>query len=938
MSSPRVNVAKVAMGNRREALDELATSESRYLKKLRAIVNAYMTPLREGRLLTAGEMSTIFRGMSDMRDVHSKLNGVIQTASEDDNVTKGVAIAANEFVLAKPAILELYVPFARAHATALRTLRNAMARPDVSRAITNIASTDERVRGSSLEDLLCLPLDRIGEYKNILSELLSLSQPADRGYAALQDTVDLLSAILKEAGINGYTPFSAGNGVSANVSSDPFSATMSNAALVRASSPNRAVSTSTSAVLAASRPAQGSPLPTLGDLQRAESAAISQASSLLPGLAGTSSLSLGVSPEAVVAAQAEAEDAARRLEALDREVSLKESELSLTQKEVARAEGKDKDDNMHPGAMEDALKKLQDEERELLQRIMTSPETRGLFEAFLTRKRELDEEEARLTQALAEHEDTLAQVRSRLANPPASVLPQDPAKASLYLAWKRALAEREELLRQARRRKHELLRDLKARHETQVVLLEMERRAAVDGLREQVTAEKAKVEAYKKDLSALDESIEQARSAMKKFRQEFEQLRVALLIDRMAKSSQVANLADRRRRLAREAEQFQEAVEAAKARVASEEAAKWESRLAAEKEAGERKVEEEKKLIEAKIERVRAALAERYEAGFKPLLKEAEARHLEELQRIVDLQKDLENKEKELRQAHEAARAVSAAVANITSNSEENENKNTDGDVPDWKLREFEDLKNAVATMWEQLDVPPEDVTAFLSECDLLAPYHPRVLAMYQDMYKRLTNAAAAAQAVALAQQEATNATMVHSPSTIPAPSSVSYRPQQATQYITESSSPIRTNTYPQSPNSNDVDSIAATQAQIAQAQAVLAQQQMALASQANAAASAAARARAAATAFPAGVASSSNNTSNAAPQVVESATPAASGNGSRARSGSRGSPSASGGFRSTLFSPKKSDDADLAYLQRQAARMALPPSLGGPGSRGRKM
>jgi hypothetical protein len=44
--------------------------------------------------------------------------------------------------------------------------------------------------------------------------------------------------------------------------------------------------------------------------------------------------------------------------------------------------------------------------------------------------------------------------------------------------------------------------------------------------------------------------------------------------------------------------------------------------------------------------------------------------------------------------------------------------------------------------MWEQLDVPAEDITAFLSECDLLAPYHPKVLEMYQDMYKRLTGVA----------------------------------------------------------------------------------------------------------------------------------------------------------------------------------------------------
>lgn len=284
-------------------------------------------------------------------------------------------------------------------------------------------------------------------------------------------------------------------------------------------------------------------------------------------------------------------------------------------------------------------------------------------------------------------------IRTRLANPPSSVLPNDPAKASLYLAWKRALAERDDLLRQARHRKHELLRDLKARHETQVILLEMERRSQVEKLKQAVATEKEKAEAYKKDLVALDESIDSARSAMAKFRQEFEQLRVQLLLDKMTKSTQVclpvavcfsapptyagvncyywwpmqaANLADRRRRLAHEAEQFREAVEAAKQRIAADEAAKWESRLAAEREAGERRLAEERQAIEAKIEKVRAALAERYEAGFKPLLLEAEARHVEELNKLVSLQKQLEAKEQELHAAQESAKAISAVIGTET--------------------------------------------------------------------------------------------------------------------------------------------------------------------------------------------------------------------------------------------------------------------------------
>ena len=44
--------------------------------------------------------------------------------------------------------------------------------------------------------------------------------------------------------------------------------------------------------------------------------------------------------------------------------------------------------------------------------------------------------------------------------------------------------------------------------------------------------------------------------------------------------------------------------------------------------------------------------------------------------------------------------------------------------------------------LWEQLDVPAESIFSFLSECDLLAPYHPAVLDAYSEMYKRLTGRA----------------------------------------------------------------------------------------------------------------------------------------------------------------------------------------------------
>lgn len=94
----------------------------------------------------------------------------------------------------------------------------------------------------------------------------------------------------------------------------------------------------------------------------------------------------------------------------------------------------------------------------------------------------------------------------------------------------------------------------------------------VERLEKEVDEERARAEEARDRVRTLDDEIGRAKETMKRFRQEFEQLRVALLIDRMAKSTQVAGLAERRRRLAKDADEFQRAVEEAKKRVADEQA------------------------------------------------------------------------------------------------------------------------------------------------------------------------------------------------------------------------------------------------------------------------------------------------------------------------------------------------------------------------------
>ena len=93
-------------------------------------------------------------------------------------------------------------------------------------------------------------------------------------------------------------------------------------------------------------------------------------------------------------------------------MELKENELSLAHVEVARAEAARSVTSSvldasqlqlqggGGGPMDEALRSLQEDERALLSRLGSNSEARALFEAFLSRKRELEEEEVRACSAL----------------------------------------------------------------------------------------------------------------------------------------------------------------------------------------------------------------------------------------------------------------------------------------------------------------------------------------------------------------------------------------------------------------------------------------------------------------------------------------------------------------------------------------------------------
>jgi hypothetical protein len=75
------------------------------------------------------------------------------------------------------------------------------------------------------------------------------------------------------------------------------------------------------------------------------------------------------------------------------------------------------------------------------------------------------------------------------------------AQAQLYLSWKKAQLEREELLCAARHRRYSALTDLRIRHENHIIVLENERRAALGAVVDAV--ESVRVRCWCHDVAAV---------------------------------------------------------------------------------------------------------------------------------------------------------------------------------------------------------------------------------------------------------------------------------------------------------------------------------------------------------------------------------------------------------------------------------------------------
>ena len=222
-----------------------------------------------------------------------------------------------------------------------------------------------------------------------------------------------------------------------------------------------------------------------------------------------------------------------------------------------------------------------------------------------------------------------------------------------------------------------------------------------------------------------------AGAAMRQFRREFEQMRVAIMLDKTIKATQMQSLANHKKRLQRAETLFQQLIETEKKRIEEEEAEKWRPRLEAAKQHMEQQLQEQEEKAKQKMAKVAEALSKRYKEGFAPLLQEAEAKYNEEVRASEKLRAEIKHKEKCLQDAEDELRRLESEILEPKSSGSSSDPR---------KVAEMEKLNMELRALWVELKSDPDEVATFLSELDALAPYSDAVLRLYEEEDKAIRN------------------------------------------------------------------------------------------------------------------------------------------------------------------------------------------------------
>ncbi|GAB0093164.1 uncharacterized protein DMENIID0001_082360 [Sergentomyia squamirostris] len=163
---------------RRQAVQEIITSENSYMQQLRILMDFFVKPLRDQHLIDGLAHSTLFGHIEMMYNLNGEL--LRQLQEDTDNV-------AEAFLKLAP-FFRLYSVYAFDYKKALLKLQELTAKNAAFKQF--LANTESRPEvQSKLNSLLIAPIQRVPRYRLLLQQVLLYTSPSDRDFNALQASV-----------------------------------------------------------------------------------------------------------------------------------------------------------------------------------------------------------------------------------------------------------------------------------------------------------------------------------------------------------------------------------------------------------------------------------------------------------------------------------------------------------------------------------------------------------------------------------------------------------------------------------------------------------------------------------------------------------------------------------------------------------------------------
>lgn len=380
-------------------------------------------------------------------------------------------------------------------------------------------------------------------------------------------------------------------------------------------------------------------------------------------------------------------------------------------------------------ALEQVLELVLAEEERARRRVVEKGLVKDL-KRYLKTQKLLKEKEDLLLKQLEDKENILQKLRDDLCDVDlGAVPPEEKERAELYVKWKKTLAEKNRYERDLRKGKYLSEKRESTRQQVQLVIAEMERNAEIVHMEKRCKSHEREIALTKEKIERIETAMSGAADAMRRFRADFEQLRVAIMLDKSIKSTQYAALAQHKKRLEQAEGWYQECISVEKERIRKEESVKWQRRLDRAKDHAGKSLELEQQQQKEKLVEVKDRLTKRYFEAFQPLLDEAFEKLESERKDAAGLEKELRDKENELKRCEDEIKDLEEAQSSNIDPSPEETAKFS---------HELKRASDELKQLWDDLNISVEEKVAFYSELDLISPYNSRVHEMYEQVLEDL--------------------------------------------------------------------------------------------------------------------------------------------------------------------------------------------------------